>query len=796
MATQHQFEELASEDSKTDFKLIISQYLKYWKWFLFTIIVAIALAYLQNRYATQIYQTTAQIKVLKDQENGFSLSGLSGSDPILSRREINLENETAILKSRKLLDSVVQSLKLGTSYYTEGKIKTIEVWKDEIPIQINWVSDMSKSSTPAFSIKFTSSTAFQVSRDEEMITGVLNDTVSFAGREFTIELNPSYGLDYDLNNTEYGFKHTSDDSNINKLKNGLQAEPISKESDILLLSYSGPNRRKNEAIIDSLISKFNQDGMRDKQLVTKRTEEFVDERLKALSSELDEVESGLVDYKRTQGAISIESVTGQLFSKESSAEQKRFELETQKAIVEDFREALIHGGDYDLLPQNLGIESSSINSLTQKYNESALLHGDLLTSSTPSNPLVINLEKKMDRLRSNMLTSINNHLKSLDISLQSYQSKEEESTSQLSTIPNKEKEERSIKRQQEVKETLYLFLLQKREEAALQYAQTAPSVKIVDYAYTRPGPISPKPDQTYIIAFALGLFIPFGILYLKFLFDSKIRGQVDIQRVLPNIPVLAEIPILKKKEKRLIQQNDQSILAEAFRVLRTNLNFYNVNRDTSEAQIVMVTSSIKGEGKTFTVMNLAHSIATTGKRVLLLGVDLRNPQTHSYLGINKNAQPGVSSFLSDYSVKIQDLIYRPDNGFENLDFILAGQIPPNPAELLLNKRFGELLKEVKPHYDYIIIDTAPTIFVSDTFLISKYADVTLYMVRAKHTDQNILKYIEGLRRDKKLNHIGIILNAVDQGSNGHYGYGYGYNYGYGYGYSEHTPAPWWKFWKK
>ncbi len=799
MAAQEKFKELhTEEESGTNFKQIISRYLRHWKWFVLTVVLALALAYLQNRYTSVIYQTTAQIKVLKDQESGFSLAGLSGSDPILARREVNLANEVIVLKSRKLLDSVARSLNLGTSYYTEGKIKTVEVWKDEIPIQVNWISDIAKVSTPMFSIDFTSETAFQIHAKEETVTGVLNDTLSIAGREFTIELNPNYyNQDYNLRDAQYSFRHTSDDSNINRLKSRLQAEPVSKESDILQLSYRGPNRRKNEAIIDSLISKFNQDGMRDKQLITKRTEEFINERLKALSGELDKVESGLVDYKRTQGAISIESVTGLLFSKESSAEQKRFELETQKALVQDFKETLIHGGSYSLLPQNLGIENSSVNSLTQKYNESAILHGDLLTSSTPSNPLVINLERKMDLLRDNMLKSINNYLKSIDISLQSYRNKEEETSSRLSTIPNKQKGERSIKRQQEVKESLYLFLLQKREEAALQYAQTAPSVKVVDYAYTRPGPVAPVTQQTYLIALALGLFIPFGILYLKFLFDSKIRGQDDIQRELPDIPVLAEIPILGRKEKKLIGHNDQSILAEAFRVLRTNLNFYNVNaKDSKMGQVVMVTSSIKGEGKTFTVMNLAHSLATTGKRVLLLGVDLRNPQTHNYLGISKDKQPGVSSFLSDYSVTVQDLIYRPKNGFENLDFILAGQIPPNPAELLLNHRFEELLETVKPHYDYIIIDTAPTIFVSDTFLLSKYADVTLYMVRAKHTDQKILKYINSLKRDGKLNHIGIILNAVEQGTNGHYGYGYGYNYGYGYGYSEHTPAPWWKFWKK
>lgn len=793
MNPEHYFNE---DEQEQDIKLLVTRYLRYWPWFAAGIVLMLLIAFFYNRYATPIYHTDAEIKILRDQDRGLSLSGMEGAEPLFAGRGVNLENEMRVLDSRKLMDSVATSLNLETAYFKEGNLKSSEVWEDEMPIVINWVPSKETKTSPLFSIAFNSSTDFKIEGDEKTINGVLNDTLSLEGYRFIVELNPRFEKEFNaLKDARYRFQYYPKEKTINQLRSKFQIEQAGKESEVLSLAYEDVNSTKNEAIVDTLITKFNEDGMHDKQLVSKRTEVFVNERLQALNKELDTIESGLVDYKQSQGVVSIESTTKQLFGKESSAEQKRFELETEKAVTEDFKEALVNGDEYELLPANLGIESSSINKLTDKYNESVLLHDELLNSSSRRNPLVKNLEKKLDKLKANIRKSVSKHLQSLKISLESYRGKEEESGQKLHNIPSKAKGERSIERKQEVKENLYMFLLQKREEAALQYAQTSPTIKVVDFAHTNNAPVAPKTKIIYLAAFILGVLIPFGALYLKFLFDTKVGGREDIEQRLPGIPVLSEIPALSPKNSKLIGHNDRSVLAEAFRILRTNFNFYNTKKADQQGQVVFVTSTIKGEGKTFTSLNLARSMAALGKKTLVIGADLRNPQTHNYFNLDRD-KLGLSAFLSDESVVMEDLLHTNLDDFKNSDLILGGQIPPNPDELLSSDRLGELLNEAKARYDYVIVDTAPTILVADTLLISHFADMTVYLMRADYTDEKLLNHVKKLHKEKRLHPIGIVLNGVKAGSGKGYGYGYTYNYGYGFGYSETTPKAWWKFWKR
>lgn len=785
------------EDQQEDMKRLFFKYLQYWKWFVVGVVAALVVAFIYMLYATQVYHTEAEIKILKDQEQGLDLSGMEGNGgSLLGLNEVNLDNEIEILQSRKILDSVVKSLNLTTRYYNEDDIKTVEVWKDEKPFRIKWTktdSLFTKDELPLFSLTFESDSRFKIAVEnyEGEQEAKFYDTINMLGAAFVVELNPAYKEEFEeLKGSRYTFQKVPKNAAIDGLKSKLEIQQVGKESDILNIAYSGSNKAKSQAVIDSLISKFNMDGIYDKQLVSKRTEEFIDQRLQSLFAELDTVESGLVDYKQAHGIVTIESTAEQLFGKTTHSEKQRFEKETQLELAKAFKSELTNGEDYTLLPANLGIESESINNLTKEYNQTALMRYERLTSATAQNPLIINLQDRLDSLKKNILKSINGYIKDLNIALNNFRKKEERSSGKLHNIPQKEKGVRGIQRQQEVKEKLYLFLLQKREQAALQYATTAPSIKVVDFAYTNPIAISPKKKIIFLAALILGGLIPFGLLYLRFLFDTKVKSKEDIERVLPNVPILAEIPQLSKSVDKLITQNDRSNLAEAFRILRTNLSFIKGKLIRKPgAKTIFVTSTIKGEGKTFVALNTAHALASTGKKVLLIGADLRNPQTHNYYGKTKESI-GVSSFLSGATDNFDELLHTGDNYFTNLHLIISGHIPPNPAELLMNGRFEVLLAEAQNRYDYIIVDTAPTILVTDTFLISQNADATLYLTRADHTEIKLLNHIKEVTRTEKLRNVGIVLNGLDLKS------GYGYNYGYGYGYSEDYNHPWWMFWKK
>jgi len=782
------FNDTENQENGEDLKYLLFRYLRFWPWFLLSVLMFVSGAYLYLRYSTNIYRSQAKVKVLDESnDGGLDLSGLSGSKTLFNLSKVNLENEIQIFKSRRMLEKVIENLDLTTVYSSQGAIKSFLIFNEEAPIEIDWVfSDSTYTqNSPLFKITPISENNFKLSsQDRGETEGKFGEPLSFAGFSLVVRKKSET---YQFNKELY-FRYVTKDRLIRQLSSTISLEPIGEKSHILMASVQGENKNRNEAILDELIRQFNQDGIEDKRLISKRTQEFIEERLVFLVEELDTVETGLVDFKRSNDVVTIESSAEQLFGKEAGAETKRYEVETQLAITQELNNSLTAQGAYQLLPANIGIQDAKINELTQRYNEIILERDRLLVSSTEENPVILNLQQKLDRLEENIMSSVNAYIRSLSISLKSLTQREQVSSGKLGGLPAKEKKLRDIRRQQEIKERLYLFLLQRREEAALSYAITSPVIKVVDWAYTQPGPVAPNRQVILLGGLIMGLILPFGILYVRFLLDTKIHSKSQIQRKLPQIAVVGEIPSLDKKDELLIKENDRSVLAEAFRILRTNLNFFTHQKE--KGKIIFVTSTTKGEGKTFVAVNLANSIASTRKKALLIGADLRNPQIHTYVNQNKN-QTGVTNYLYNKSLQLEDIIQYQIGSFKNLDIILSGAIPPNPAELLLNGRFQELLEQAKQAYDYIIVDTAPTILVTDTLLISQLADATMYMVRAGYTDVKLLSHIEELKKQNKLTNVGLVLNDVQaEGA-------YGYNYGYGYGYSEEVKKkPVWKFWGK
>jgi capsular exopolysaccharide synthesis family protein len=793
-------EELKSEG---DIKQIIFQYLQYWPWFVVSVFICLGVSFFYLRYTTSIYKTATQIKILKD-EGGLDLSGLQGSSPLFDMSRINLQNEIEVIKSRRIAQKVINNLNLEISYFNSGNIKVSEIWKNEVPFLVKWSNEKEfKDMTGSYEVTFTSLTKFEIINLETSFRKSFNpgDTINVEDERFVIDFNPYFDGDLkSIVNSSFIFSKRSIESAAASLAESLDIEVLGEGSEILDISITGQNPQKSEDVLNTLVSEFNEDGVSDKRLVAKRTEEFVIERLVFLVNELDTVESGLVDFKKVNDLITLETSAGLIITKSSEAELRRYEILTQIELTESFKAVILNQDEFELLPANIGINNSNLNAFTESYNQKIIERQKLMVSSTKNNPLIIEANRIMKRLRDNILNTIDGYIKNLNITLDNIQNREQVFDKSFGQLPEQEKQFRVIQRQQVIKEKLYLFLLQKREEAALSNAITAPVIKVVDFAYTPSSPISPKSRVILLASGVIGLLIPFSILFLAFLLDTKLKSKDQIKGYLPNIPIVAEIPMRKKEENTIIESNERSAVAESFRILRTNLNYLSSKKshhnELPKGQVIIVTSTTKAEGKTFVSLNLANTLVFTSKKVLLIGCDLRNPQLHSYLGLDKNTI-GVSNFLYDDSVKFEDLILKNRMKNSKLDVVLSGQIPPNPSELLLSERFEDMINAAKAEYDYIVVDTAPTILVTDTALISRFADSTLYITRAGLTDIRLMPHINEYYKDKKLINIGLIINGLPEtGISAYkYGYTYGYAYGYGYNYGEKpSKKKFWKFW--
>jgi capsular exopolysaccharide synthesis family protein len=453
---------------------------------------------------------------------------------------------------------------------------------------------------------------------------------------------------------------------------------------------------------------------------------------------------------------------------------------------------------YDLLPSNIGLNDGSIAATTQRYNELALERKRLLESSNDKNPIIINLDQQLAGLKRNMRTSLNGMTNNLELQVNDLSSRLSKINSRIYSAPKNEQALRDISRQQETTESLYLYLLQKREEAQIAFASSAAKSKVLDEAYAISDfPISPKKNVILMASLLLGLLVPFSIIYIKSLLDNKVHNKIGLEKLTGNIPVLAELPKISKKENKLVKLGERTVLAESLRILRANLDYLikSKNKKEHRGSIIYVTSSVSGEGKTLIASNLAMIFANTDKKVLLIGGDIRNPKIYQFysgkdvdkLGkaTRNKGDSGLTEYLVDQNLESKDIVSTMLAHEQTVDVIYSGKIPPNPAELLMNGRMKELLESMVNLYDYIIVDTAPLMVVADTLLISEYADQILYVTRAGVTELKVLEYPLKLHKEGKLNGLSFVVNGVHDSN-----LGYGGKYGYGY---NKSTKKWWKF---
>lgn len=758
------------EKESLDLKELVLKHLHYWPWFLAATILFMALGYAYMRYTPITYQSVAKIKIIDDSKE---LNVATDVMAIRGGNSINLENEIEVLKSYRLLSQVVSDLNLNISYYWKGNIKTSQIWN--APFVITKLSEAdSIASTRIYELEIKNRKIIITDEEENFFTVDFDysDTPT-TGFPFGIELVENVNL-IDFNDITYIVVLSPLKDTVLKLATNLQIQATNKDSEILRLSLKGESADRSEAILNTIIAKFDEDGILDRQLVSKRTLEVIDKRFIYLSGELDSIEVGKQDFKQINDLSYIESDAGVNLQKKSETETEVFKLETQISLSQLLKKTVAQEAAYSLLPAEIGLSNTSLNSLVFAYNELALERNKLVTTVGPNHPNLVRLSGQMERGKLNILNTVNVYQNQLRISLDQLTQERDLAGYRFSKLPEKEKLLRGIEREQSIKENLFLLLLEKREEAAIKMAATAPSIKVVDYGLTSMVPVSPKKMTVYALSLALGMFLPFLVLFIRFSLDNKIYDLKELEKLSAKIPVVAEIPLFKKT-KSFIGPNDRSPLAESFRILGTNVNYLLPKKSSGNAQVIYVTSAIKGEGKTLLAFNLSVSYAILKKKVLVIGADLRNPSLHEFMDIPKNAR-GLSQLLSHSSRNWRDYIY---DGFEQNTFhkiCYDRKIPLNATELLSGTGFGEFLEDAKKEFDYIIVDTAPTILVTDTLLISQYADITLFVARAGYTEKRLVDFSRGLAKTKKLRNMAYVLNGVGQGK------GKGYNYGYGYGY--------------
>ncbi|MCX2679158.1 polysaccharide biosynthesis tyrosine autokinase [Galbibacter sp. EGI 63066] len=761
--------EIPIKSSKINVKELIRPYVKNWYWFVISLLLFGLLAYAYLRYSKPVFMAQSTIMIAEEEKVSPEASILEGLSPE-SFNSKKVDGEIQVLRSRELMQQVVEELGLNVQYFATGRINDSEIYSNP-PFKVNYLQPDSiiNNSSSAFEIRVLSNTSFEYSTEGktpkkylfgENVPNRLGNTIlipreehikNYIGAVVKVKVSPLSAI------REY-------------YRDKLAVTPMEKSSNIISVSLTDQVQKKAVDIVNKLVEIYNENSIEQKNSVAITTSEFIDERIKLVASDLSEVDLTKEHFKVGNKLTDITSEAGIFLETGAQTEQNLIQVGTELNTVNFMSEYVEDQNRYELLPTNIGLSDPNLSTITSKYNELILERQRLLKTSGENNPIVVQLDQQLSGLKSSMRQSLGNLKSTLGIKARNLRAQEGLINSRISSVPGQERKNRDIQRQQDIKEAIYLYLLQKREESAISMAATSPNATVIEPAYNSYNPVS-SGKKIYMGAAFLGLLIPFGFIYIKRLFDTKIHKKADVLDEIPNISVIAQLPHIEKRLEKTIKINDRSVLAESFRVLRTNID-YMINKKTNDkGEVIYITSSIKGEGKSFVSYNLASIYAYSNKKVLLVGADIRKPSLSHF--IKNSSKIGLSEYLHG-DVDVEDII-KPVLSFSDLDVIQSGKIPPNSAELLMNKRLGELFDYAREHYDIIIVDTAPSMMVTDTVMIGAHADRAIYIVRAGYTDRSLLGFVKELYKDQKLKNMAVIVNDVKSAE-----LGYGTRYGYGY----------------
>ena len=781
----------AQSEEQINIQEILFRYLIHWPWFVVSVIICIACAWGYLRLATPVYDITATVLIKDDKKGGgASMSselekmGLNGFVSSSS----NIENEIEVLKSRTLAREVVSSLGLFVTYMDEDKFPNKELYRTS-PVLVSLTPQEADRLPQTMEIDMLLQPAgamdvqVKVGKKEyrkhlEKLPAVFptdEGTVAFFANNDTLSSLRPESVTTERHITAY----------INRpfavakgYAGSLSITPTSKATSVVTVSLKNSNTQRGKDYIDKLLEMYNINANNDKNEVAQRTAEFIDERIDIISKELGSTERDLENFKRSAGITDLTSEAQIALTGNAEYEKKRVENQTQINLVMDLKKYL-QGSEYEVLPANVGLQDAGVAGAIDRYNEMVAERKRLLRTSTESNPAIVNLTTSIRAMRSNIQTTLDATLKGLEITKADLIREASRYSRRISDAPTQERQFVSIARQQEIKSGLYLMLLQKREENAIVLAAIANNAKIIDEAQADSTPISPKRMTIYLAALVFGIGIPVGVIYLIGLTKFKIEGRADVEK-LTSLPVVGDIPLADEKTGAIaVFENQNNLMSETFRNVRTNLQFMLENGKN----VILVTSTVSGEGKSFISANLAISLSLLGKKVVIVGLDIRKPGLNKVFNLPKK-EYGITQFLTNSTVNLMDLVHHSDIN-KNLYILPGGTVPPNPTELLARDGLEKAVEILRKNFDYVILDTAPVGMVTDTLLIGRVADLSVYVCRADYTRKTEFTLINELAENNKLPNLCIVINGLDLQKK-KYGYYYGYGkYGKYYGYGKH-----------
>lgn len=783
-------------EENVDLYALFFKYFAYWPWFVASVLVCIISAFIYLRYQAPVYNVDAAVLIKEGDKKGGSSNNPMGALQDLGMFSMtnNFDNEVEILKSRTLIKKVVNHLNLYISVAEERMFGYNTPLYKSTPVKVYMTPEEADNLEEGakLHLKYTMNGKLDVKveymlDEEEQETEVSFDSIPAVFPTpvgvFSFTKNDSVPpLEEDMNLVAYVNSPT--DVTESYVEN-LSVEPTSKTTTIAAISLQNTVKQRGIDFINCLVDFYNLDANDEKNEVAQKSAEFIDERIGIINRELGTAETELADFKQRSGLTDLTSDARLALEESSKYEQQLTENATQLRLVESLRNYVNNPKNAnEVIPANVGLQDQNLGSIINQYNTMLIERKRLLRTSSENNPAVININTGIESMRHNVQTTVNSVLRGLQIAQSNLERQARKFEGRISSAPQQEKEFLTISRQQEIKATLYIMLLQKREENAITLASTANNGRIIKAALPSKKPVSPKKKIVLLAAFVLGMGIPVGLIYLKDLLKYKIENAEDVEKI-TDVPILGELPLSKKPEKGaiVVQENQNGMMEEAFRGLRTNMLFML----GASQRVVLFTSTQPGEGKSFIAGNTAVSLAYMGKKVVIVGLDIRKPGLNKVFNLSHRTE-GITNYLADPEhTNLFDMIQHSDVS-PNLDILPGGPIPPNPTELMARTVLEDAIEKLKERYDYIIFDTAPIAIVTDTAIASRVADMCVYVCRADVTPKLGYQYINVLRDQKKFDKLATVINSIDLNSRksgygyGHkYGYGYGHKYGYGYG---------------
>ena len=800
---------IENEGQDINLYALFFKYMVYWPWFVASVLVCCIGMYIFLRYQTPVYNITSSVLIKEDEKKGgnAAANGLAAIQDLgMFSMSNNFDNEVEILKSRTLIKKVVNDMRLYIS------LEQKNIWGFNPPLYKNSPVDVFITPEEAERLVSPVILSMHYTKDGKL---TVEAEYKIEKKGDAILLKQSFESLPAILPTPVGvFSFTSSDS-IPELEDGkidlvaqiytptatakaygedLSVTPSSKTTTIAEIALKNTVEQRGTDFVNRLVAFYNQDANDEKNEVAQKTAEFIEERIAIINNELGTTENELAAFKQRSGLTNLTSDAQMALQESSRYEQRRMENATQISLVQYLRNYMNDPVNEDeVIPANVGLQDQNLTSVIDQYNTMLIERKRLLRTSSETNPVVRRLDSNIQDMRAGILTTIASVRKGLLITKADLDRQAGEYAGRIGNAPAQERRFVSIQRQQEIKAGLYLMLLQKREENNIALAATANNAKIIDDALADDFPVSPQSKKIYMMAFVLGLGIPVAIIYILNLLSYRIEGRADVER-LTNVSIIGDVPLNDSEDKHAIavRENDNDIMAETFRSLRTNLLFMLGDPDR---KVILVTSTMSGEGKTFIASNLAVSLALLGKKVIIVGLDIRKPGLNKVFRIH-HKEKGITGFLSaPQSTDLRSMIL-PSEVSDNLHVLPGGAIPPNPTELLARKSLDDAIELLKKDYDYVVLDTAPIGMVTDTQLIARVADISVYVCRADYTHKNDYQLINELYANKRLPGLCTVINGLDMkkkkygyyygyGKYGrYYGYGKKYGYGYGYGYGD------------